>query len=62
MRASFTAILKWGALPLFTWPSGYFCGELAAGIPRSAPNLAVMSIHLSFIKPIMIPKLIYFSY
>ena len=25
-------------------------------------DLAVMSIHLSFARPIMIPKLIYFSY
>ena len=47
---------------LFTWPSGHFCCELAAGIPRPAPDLAVMSIHLSFTRTITIPKLIYFSY
>ena len=62
---------------LFTQPSGHFlmgktcdiqeslsniCCELATGIPHSAPDLAVMSIHLSFTRPITIPKLIYFSY
>lgn len=62
---------------LFTQPSGHFlmgkacgtdesrsniCGELASGTPRPDNDLAVMSIHLSFTRPITIPKSIYFSY